>query len=199
MMQRRNLLWIIPGLLILTFPLWRIPVGVFLTPPVSSPSEQKGDRTQDFAMKKATIIQNEMGRETAIIRARKVFTAPRPDEYLLEDINSEIFDDDGSPTTIVADAGHYNLPTKQLRLESNVVIVNTTADYTMLSEVLIYDGLKRTIFCPVATHLQGDGITVAGSSFRHDMKTGVYAVGGRVRCTIAGYSADPDSDDDRRP
>lgn len=191
MMQRRNLLWIIPGLLIVTFPLWRIPIGAFLTPPTTSPSEEKEERTQDFAMKKATIIQNEMGRKTAIIRARKVFTAPRPNEYFLEDIDSEIFDDDGSPTTVVADAGHYNLLKKQLRLESNVVVVNTAADYTMLSEVLVYDGLERTIVCPEATHLQGDGITIAGSSFHHDMKTGVYTVGGRVRCTIEGYSAEP--------
>ncbi len=198
MIQRRNLLWIIPGLLILTFPLWRIPLAAFLAPPVPSPAEEEEQsRSQDFAMTKVTIHQNERGQKTAIIRAQKAFTAPRPHEYFLEEVDSEIFDNEGIPTTIVADAGHYNLPVKQLRLEGNVVIVDTAANSTMKTEVLLYDGRKRTIFCPEATRLEGEGITVAGSSLHHDMNTGVYIVGGRVLSTIEGYSADGTGSSDR--
>ncbi|HKJ63957.1 MAG TPA: LPS export ABC transporter periplasmic protein LptC, partial [Desulfopila sp.] len=133
--------------------------------------------------------QNEKGEKTAIIHAQKAFTAPRPHEYFLEEVDSEFFDDDGSATTIVADAGHYNLPAKQLRLESNIVIVDTAANYTMKTDVLIYDGRRRTILCPEPTRLEGNGITIAGSSLQHNMNTGIYIVGGRVRSTIEGYSA----------
>ena len=189
MITRRNALWLFPFLLLVTFPLWKVPVGSFLAPPGGYDPEfaQRKPTSHNFTMTGITILQTENGKQTANIRASKARTSPRPDEYILDEMEAEIIDDDDTQTDLIADSGNYNAVRQQLHLKGNVVITNISEKYSMKTEVLYYDGLKGMIFCPGTTFLSGDGITITGSSFRHDMKKGMYTVGGRVKSTIKGY------------
>ena len=69
----RNTIWLVPLLFIVTFPLWSVPVGKFLSPRGSfdpGPNQQQPD-TQNFNMDTVQILQNQKGKKTALIRARQ--------------------------------------------------------------------------------------------------------------------------------
>jgi len=189
MITRRNALWLIPLLAILTFPLWKIPLASFLAPRGGYDPQfsKKKPVTHNFTMTAVTLLQSEDGRQTANIRASKARTSERPNEFILDDITADILDDNGGQTIIIAGAGNYYGERKELKLYENVIITNTTDKYTMRSDLLFYDGQKGVIYSPGQTKLLGEGITIDGSSFRHNMNNGVYQVGGRVYCTIEGY------------
>ncbi|MEE4242626.1 MAG: LPS export ABC transporter periplasmic protein LptC [Desulfopila sp.] len=193
MITRRNALWLIPLLILLSFPLWRIPVASFLAPPTQPDDSTAAERPQeehDFSMAGLTILQSEGSRETAVIHAERARTSNTPDEYILEAINADITNNNGDVVNVVAMTGDYNIGRKRLKLMVNVVITNTAENMTMHTELLYYNGVKRTVFSPAQTLLQGDGIRIEGSSFSHDMKAGKYVMGGRVYCTLEGYDAE---------
>ncbi len=189
MITRRNALWLIPLLFILTFPLWKIPVASFLAPPVDrdSTTTVENQERQNFSMTGLKILQSEGPRETAVIHAERARTSRRPGEYILEGINADIINDQGDIINIVAAVGDYSIDRERLKLMENVVITNTAENSTMHTDLLYYNGIKRTIFCPGSTLLEGDGIRIEGSSFSHDMNAGEYTMGGRVYCTLEGY------------
>ncbi len=189
MITRRNALWLIPLLFILTFPLWKIPVAAFLAPPIDHDSAPAAENQEqhNFSMTNLTILQSEGSRETAVIHAERGRTSRHPGEYILEGINADIINAQGNIINIVAEVGDYNINRERLKLMENVVITNTAESSTMHTDLLYYNGMKRTIFCPGPTLLEGDGLRIEGSSFSHDMHTGVYTMGGRVYCTVEGH------------
>lgn len=190
MILHRNALWLVPLLCIVTFPLWKIPVGNFLTPRITedSPGNQKEKKEgYNFAMNSVIIRQIEAARETAVIHAVTASSSEQhPNEYILEQVDGDIIDNQDNTTNIIADSGTYNVETKLLKLTGNVVITNHTDNSTMKTSLLYYDGKQRMVTSPQKTKLLGKGITVDGSSFEHDMNTGMYTVGGRVNCVLQG-------------
>ncbi len=191
MITRRNSLWLIPLLLILTFPLWKIPVASFLTPRggFDSGESSKKNEGYNFSMDVVTILQSEEGKNTATIHAASAYSSRRHNEYILQEVDADIFDENGNLTNVIADTGNYNIDRKRLKLIENVVITNLADNYSMETGLLYYDGDKRTVFCPGETHLKGDGISIDGSSFSHNMISGEYIVGGRVLCLLQGYKS----------
>lgn len=188
MISGRNAIWIIPVALFLTFPLWKKPVSTFLTPRgdfSSSPPGQKAE-VYNFVMGGITILQSEDDQETATIRASLASSTEIPNEYILEQVDADIVDEQGNVTNILADAGAYNVEQKRLKLMDNVVITSKADNYTMKTDLLFYEGDMRIVYCPEETLLQGEGIVITGSSLHHDMNTGTYTLGGRVRCTLEG-------------
>ncbi len=133
-----------------------------------------------------TILQSEEDQKTATIRANRASSTEIPNEYILEQVDADILDEQGNITNILADAGAYNVDQKRLKLMDNVVITSKADNYTMKTDLLFYEGEKRIVYCPEETLLQGEGIVITGSSLHHDMNTGMYTLGGRVRCTLEG-------------
>lgn len=188
MINRRNTLWLVPLALIVTFPLWKIPVADFLTPKTAESLENRKSAIKgyNFSMGKVTILQSEDGRETAVIHAKQAKSGKRHDEYILEEVDGDIIGDQGNRTNVKADTGTYMVSRKRLKLTGNVVIVNQADTSTLKTSLLYYHGKKRMVDCPEPTSLRGKGISVDGSSLLHDMKEGTYTVGGRVFCTLHG-------------
>ena len=64
MKLHRNTVWLVPLVLILTFPLWRIPVGSFLTVrgDFDSKTETSQKDSHNFRMETVKILQNQKGR-----------------------------------------------------------------------------------------------------------------------------------------
>ena len=191
MISARNAIWIIPVALFLTFPWWKIPVGSFLAPGgdfTSNSSSGEQEEGYDFVLGGITILQSEDDQDTATIRAHLARSTETPNEYVLEKVDADIVDGRGNITNVLADTGAYNVDLKRLELASNVVITSKADNYTMKTELLFYEGGTRIIHCPEETLLQGNGIVISGSSLLHDMNTGRYTLGGRVRCTLAGQA-----------
>ena len=185
-MSGRNLLWLVPFILLLTFPLWKIPVGSFLTPRggVEKSTATKSVKGYNFSMTGINILQSEQNQETARIRAALARSTSTPNVYVLEQVDADLIDDNGGITQVLAETGRFNVDDKLLELSDNVVITNRVENYTMKTDLLYYDGNNRKIDCPGKSVLQGDGIVISGSSLHHDMNTGAYTIGGRVHCTL---------------
>ena len=190
MITRRNALWLVPLLIILLFPLWKIPLASFLAPRGGYDPQfiNKRSAKHDFSMTGLTILQSEGENQTAKIRASKARTSRRPNEYILNDVDADILDDKGNLTNVVAKTGNYNIDRKRLKLIDDVVVTNTTDKYILTTDLLYYDGQKLTVYCPGPTQLKGDGIVIKGSSLGYDINKGSYTVGGRVYCTLQGYN-----------
>ena len=186
MITKRNAIWLVPALLLITFPLWKIPVADYLSPrggyDVGFSKKQEID--YNFFLEGVTINQVENGKQAANISAKRAQSTDIPSQYILTEIAADIIDKKGTTHNIVADEGIYNQQEEKLQLIDNVTITNTTEKFSLSTSRLFYDGKKGILYSPTHTEISGDGITMKGSSFDHDMNTGTYEVGGRVHCTI---------------
>ncbi len=185
-LNRRNLVWLIPALLVITFPVWRLPVGSFLTPRgLEESSVEPGDEAEhNFVMQKVLIVQNQEGKKTAEIRARQAYTSDKPDEYVLINVDSDLFDDHGDLVNIKAESGIYNTQTRHLILNKKVIVSRVAQNQKLYTDLLHYYDKKRIIDSPVATRMVAENAEITGSSLKYDIVTGQYLIGGRVYCTL---------------
>ena len=186
MISGRNLLWLVPLVLLLTFPLWKIPVASFLAPRggLEHSTASEPVKGYNFSMTGIHILQSEQNKETARIRAAHARSTSIPNIYVLEQVDADLIDDNGGITQVLAESGSFDVDDKHLELSDNVVINNRVENYTMKTDLLYYDGNDRTVHCPGKSVLQGNGIVITGTSLHHDMNTGAYTIGGRVYCTL---------------
>jgi LPS export ABC transporter protein LptC len=190
MTARRNLLWLIPLIFLITFPLWSVPVGNFLTPRGGFDPDinKEGTDHHNFSMQTVTILQNQQGKNTAIIRAEKARTNPEDlDIVVLESVDADVFDDDGRITKITSQSGQYNLAGKNLTLTKDVVL-NKIEDQQMLyTDLLVYNSDKRNVNCPGRTRLVSPSAEIIGGSFDYDIPSKTYLLDKRVKCQINGF------------
>lgn len=191
MKLHRNTVWLVPLLLILSFPLWRSPVGSFLTPRggIDHKIQTQPPGNNNFNMDSVKILQSQKGRKTALIRARSARTDETPDLLVLETVDAELFDEDGNITHIISDSGKYNIATKVLILIDDVVVSKTHDKQLLYTDLLYYDSVKRTVHCPGKTRLIGEGVRVDGGSLDYSINTSKYEIGGRVHVVLKGFSA----------
>ncbi len=186
----RNIVWLVPLFLLVTFPLWRIPVGSFLTPrggfdPDIKNHSERG--THNFNMDSVKILQNQNGVTTAIINAESARTDDNPDIFILEKVDADLFDEDNNVTHIVSQTGQYNTLTKMLTLIDDVVVNKTYDNQFLYTDLLYYDSDKRTVECPDKTRLVGDDVEIDGGNLHYDIKTAKYDIGGRVFVLLNGF------------
>jgi LPS export ABC transporter protein LptC len=190
-LTRRNLIWLIPLGLIVTFPLWRLPLATFLEPRGGFDHDfaNRDDRAHNFTMEQVVILQNQAGVKTAEIRAEEAQTSDVPHEFILIDVDADLFDEQGNRINIVARTGVYNDLNRQLTLRDDVRIDQVAENQQLYSEELYYFDQDRTIKSPGRTRLVGEQAEIIGSSLDYDILTGHYLIGGRVYCTIAGLES----------
>ena len=185
----RNTIWLIPLSIIISFPLWSIPVSDFLAPrggfdPV--PIQQDPD-THNFNMDTVRILQNQKGKNTAIIRAAKAQTGQDPDIIIMELVNADLFDAEGNMTKIIANTGQYSTTKKILTLIDDVVVNKIQDNQFLYTDLLLYDAEQRTVNCPGKTRLEGDKVEIDGGSLEYDIKSGRYVIDQGVHCILDGF------------
>ncbi|MFV0435845.1 MAG: LPS export ABC transporter periplasmic protein LptC [Desulfopila sp.] len=188
MIKRRNYIWLAPLALLVTFPLWRQPVGMFLAPriPQESPRKAVDNKRQNFTMQTVRILQSKNGEVSTEIRATRAFTTDTPDEYRLEMVDADLYNARGEPTNITAEQGVYNGTSQQLTLIDNVVIFKQSNEQRLFTDLLYYDEGKQLVYCPNATRLVGKDVEIAGTGLTYQMALGTYELGGRVHCLLQG-------------
>ena len=185
----RNTIWLIPLSIIVSFPLWSIPVSDFLTPRGGfdpAPIQQDPD-THNFNMDTVRILQNQKGKNTAIIRAAKAQTGQAPDIIIMELVNADLFDAEGNVTKVIANIGQYSTTTKILTLTDDVVVNKIRDNQFLYTDLLHYDAELRTVNCPGKTRLEGDKIEIDGGRLQYDIKSGKYVIDQGVHCIIDGF------------
>jgi LPS export ABC transporter protein LptC len=189
MITRRNSIWLVPLILFLTFPVWRIPVAAFLAPRGGYDPEfanRKADE-HNFVIDNADIMQIEMGQKTADIKAEKALTGKQPNDFILETVDADIFSENGERTNITARNGLYNTVSRQLTLSDDVVVIREKDNYRLYTDLLNYfDDIKKVV-CPGKTNVIGDGVEISGGSMSYYIRNRTYNVGGRVHTVIQGF------------
>lgn len=187
----RNTIWLIPLTLLVTFPLWSIPVSKFLAPRGGFDSEAQKTQTEthNFNMNSLKILQNKEGRNTAIIRATRAETGKDPDVYLMEDVNADLINDEGEVTNVTAKQGEYRSTIKLLTLKKDVVVHKIAQKQFLYTDLLHYSSIERTIKCPEKMRIVGDDVQIDGGSLDYDIKTKTYDIGKRVHCVLNGFVA----------
>lgn len=185
-LNRRNLVWLIPALLLVSFPLWRLPVSAFLSPRgiEENAAEPGTENQQNFVMQQVIIIQNQAGKKTAEIKAHQAYTSDKPDEFVLIDVDADMFDEQGDLINIRAESGIYDTKTKHLILNKKVVVNRVSQNQRLYTDLLHYYEDKRLIDSPLPTRMVADQVEINGSSFKYDILTGQYLIGGRVYCLL---------------
>lgn len=190
MIQRRNYIWLVPLALMVSYPLWRLPAAAFLTPRGGydpAYANLKSD-VHNFVMEKVTIFEHKSAKKTAVIKAEKAYSAEKPDEYVLENVDSDIFNPSGEATHIVAKRGIFNTSANLLTLSDEVVVDKQADGQRLYTDLLYYDDKKRTVTCPGKTKLIGEDVEINGSSFHYNIENGQYEIGGRVKTLINGFA-----------
>ena len=190
MLNRRNFLWLVPLLLLISFPAWRMPLASFLEPRGGfDPEFGRGDRDKhNFILEDVIIIQNKTGRKTAEVRAERAVTSDTPNEFELTSVVTDIVDESNEKVNIRAETGIYNTETRQLTLIENVRVNRAAQNQKLFSDLLYYNDTSRTINCPGKTRLTGNNIEINGGSLDYNIATNQYTLGGRVFCTITGFT-----------
>lgn len=188
MRLHRNTVWLVPLAFLITFPIWSIPIGKYLTPRGGLDTPQKSVSVKrNFNLDSVTITQNQNGKRTAFIRANRAWTGEDPDLLFMETIDADLFDDEGNMTKVIANNGNYHTITKLLILIDDVMVNKTAEKQILYTDLLNYDSENRTVNCPGATRLVAEDAVIRGGSLDYDIPTKKYEIGGRVHCLIKGF------------
>lgn len=193
MITRRNLLWILPLLLAITFPLWRGPIDIFLAPRGgydASFANRKLD-AHNFNMKNVYITQSEHEKITLQVDAKRAFTGKTQDELEMEEIDAIITSVTNEQTFIISRKGTYDKKTNILTLINEVVVMKPKDKFELYTDLLIYDDSTHIAVSPEKTQIIGEEIEVTGNHLTFNTLTEAYDLGGRVRVKLNNFS-DPD-------
>lgn len=189
MRLHRNTVWIVPLAFMVTFPIWSIPIGKYLTPRggFEAPQATNSSTTRNFILDSVQITQNQNGKRTAFIRAKSAWTGDDPNLLYMETIDADLYDEEGKMTKVIANNGNYHTITKLLVLIDEVIVNKTVDKQILYTDLLNYDSEKRTVNCPGATRLVAEDAVIKGGSLDYDIVTQKYEIGGRVHCDLQGF------------
>jgi LPS export ABC transporter protein LptC len=189
MITRRNSIWLIPLIFFLTFPLWKIPVAAFLAPRGGYDPEfinRKADE-HNFIIYNTNILQSELGQKTAEIKAERALTGKQPNDFILEIVDADIYDENGEKTNITARNGLYNTVSRQLTLTDDVVVIREKDTFKLYTDLLNYYDDTKKVVCPGKTKVIGEGVEIRGGNMSYYVRNRTYNVGGRVFTLIQGF------------
>ncbi len=186
MKNLRNLTWQLPLLFFFASPLWYKPVGSFLAPKGGEDivvRSKKAD-TYDFSMNNVHLIQSKKEKITTEIRAEEAYTGNIKTNYIMTEVDADLFLESGEKVKIISDKGIYYSEKKQLTLIDNVIVNKPKDNQRLYTDLLHYFEETRVVQCPDKTRMVSDNNEVKGSSLHYNMNTEAYEVTGRVYCTV---------------
>jgi len=184
----RNLLWMLPLLLLLTSPLWRPPLTAFLAPrggynpKLAQPEEETP--IQNFIMDSVAITLTSKGRPEWQIDADRAFTNEQGHDIEMAGVSAMYIGADKEPTNITSNKGKYFIDQRHLVLTDRVVLTKPAKDQRLLSERLdYYDGTKMVV-SPGRVELRSPKIKLTAGRMDYDLETGGYDFSNRVKVNL---------------
>ena len=189
--EPRNLLWIVPLIGLITFPLWQPVAAKLLRPP--SGTEKKADTilsasriTRTAEMLEVDFIQSRAGSKEWHIKAGRMYSLGGEKDVKLEDIEALFFGDPGNhaaQTKISSRLARYDADKQHLKLQDHVVI-NDDRGYQIQTELLHYLGKEKKIKSGSKVQITGSNIAVSGETLMYDIVSGNYRLEGNVVCKV---------------
>lgn len=185
----RNLVWLVPMVLLLTFPLWRIPLTTFLAPRGGYDPDLALNRPDghEFTMNNVHITQSHNGKTTLDLVAIRAMTGKTSDEFQMEDVNATITSKEGEQSYVTARRGLFDKGSSLLSLIDDVVIKKPKDKYEIYTDLLHYNDKTKIADCPGPTRLIGDKVSIKGGNLKYNVSTNSYDIGGRVYCTLSEF------------
>lgn len=179
---KRNSIWLLPLLAIISGPLWWSAAGDLLKPRVSfdtplSPPENTQMKT--FVMEEVLLVQHRAGRDEFVLKAARVNSGIHEDVLELENIEAQLLDDDGRATLLTGGEAFYHIAQQIITVIDNVR-VQTPDGQEMRTEALRYLTKYRKIKTAEDVWLADEKIQVAGGNMFYDLVEGNFRVGGGV-------------------
>ncbi len=189
MISRRNLIWLIPLVLFLLYPLWSVPLSRFLTPRGGYDSTL-ANRTLDnhnFDLAKVRITQSEEGKTTLEIVADRAYTGKKKDEFMMDEVDAVVIGNNGEQTFITARHGIFDQPVSVLTLIDEVVVMKPKDQFELYTDLLIYNDITKIAHSPGKTQVLGEKIDLRGNGLTFNSVTNAYDLGGRVHCKLQNF------------
>lgn len=184
----RNLLWLLPLLLLLTSPIWQPALRDFLRPrggdalPATVLDEdQQGQR---FVMDAVAITMSSGGEVEWDITAAQAYTGENDKEISLVGVEANYTGGRREQTRITSERGHYDIGASQLTLIDGVVIDQPLSRQRLLTDLLEYSNRNKTVVCPDKVELQGPDFRIRAGRLDYDLARNGYDFSGRVRVDL---------------
>jgi len=183
---RRNFLWIVPLVLLLSYPLWKPLAAGFLKPePKTAVHRSPALRDQTIPagaeMDGVELEQSRDGRREWSLTAERLYRLENESRMSMENVRALFYDAAGKTeeTRVRSEKAKYD-DGKQLLILQGKVVVQNLQGYEMQTESLEYLGADKKIRTTSAARVEGKNIRVSGRRLLYDVATGNYRVEGNV-------------------
>ena len=183
----RNILWMIPVLLLVTSFLWKPALVKFLSPH-GHLKAQPGAAVQDksFTLTDVRLSRYENGQPVLALNAARVHSGRQGiNSFMLEKVDAVLFDEGKEKAHIAGGEGAYEGEWGILTLVDDVVVAIKN-QYELRSDALRYLTRNKTLKTAADVLFQSSKFTVRGTGMSYNLDTGAYRVGGRVICDVRG-------------
>lgn len=184
----RNLLWLLPLLLLLTSPLWKPELTNFLRPRGGhvAPEINLDDngQLQRFVMETIAITMSSAGRLEWEITAEQAFTGENDKDIAMVGVDATYTGGDQEKTRITSAKGQYVISDSHLTLMEDVVIDKPLSRQKLLTDLLHYYNNRKVVVCPGKVELQGPDFRIRAGSLEYDLASRGYDFGDRVRVEL---------------
>jgi len=183
----RNILWLLPVVLLLSWPVWGGAFTTLLAPrgglAASLVVPQATTAGAGFSMEGVLFSQLKNGVRDWQIQAKRLFAGEDQDRMQMETVEAQVFKNAERRFVITGQEGEYNSKKKILLMRTGVKV---QAENGMLiqSDSLSYDDQARKITTTSPVQVTGKGMDIHGKGMAYDMQKDSYDVSGRVKVDI---------------
>lgn len=191
MISGRNLLWILPLLLLATYPVWQPVTADLLKPRTVSggrPEQIAGGEpgSSKIDMGEVELSQQVNGAKEWRLHAVHLVSSAADTLFDLEEVRVLFYGDQGEttePVTITGDRGRYDTQAQILTLADNVE-VKTADGKVMRTQHLRYLTGLRILKASAGVHMAGANFDVRGNNLTYNLAAKSYTVAGGVFCKV---------------
>ncbi len=179
----RNLLWLLPLLLLAAAPAWWPMVVGFLQPRGDFILTQSSNgKERIFSMEDVFFTQSKNGEIDLEVKAKQILTSKGESEVQLKHVLAVVHDENGQPIEITGGIAQYDTKEQILRVRDNVEI-SSPEGYRLQTEALQYSAIPGTIENDNPVIIQSKSLKASGTGFRLNVATGDFLLNGRIAVT----------------
>lgn len=183
----RNILWLLPVGLLLSWPIWGGAFTRVLMPRGGLAAHlavpQATTARAGFSMEGVSFSQLKNGVLDWQIQAKRLYSGDDQDTMQLVAVEAQVFKNAERRFVITGKEGEYNSKKKNLVMRNSVQV---QAENGMLiqSDSLSYDDQARKITTMAPVQVTGKGMDIHGKGMAYDMQQDSYDITGRVKVDI---------------
>jgi len=183
----RNILWLLPVGLLLSWPVWGGSITRLLAPrgglTATLAAPQATTTGAGFSMEGVLFSQLKNGVRDWQIEAKRLYAGEDQDRMQLEAVEAQVFKGAARTFVITGQEGEYNSKAKILTMRKGVR-VQAENGVLVQSDSLSYDDQSRKITTRAPVQITGKGMDVRGQGLAYDMEKDSYDIRGRVKVDI---------------